>query len=191
MCSSSEHSERVMSGNWHGWSQDHRWRRAFCYIYKVMVLENEELKIFNEILSWANSNQQKNKEDIEAKVFQAVKKANYLKQDWQVDYAVKRIVGELEKAIKAKYGKKLNKKNKTLAILSLVFAIIGGYPLLSTAAIIGVACGHIALVKIKKHPDKYTGRGLAVAGLVLGYLGIVLGIAIGVMRGFLNNMLGL
>lgn len=41
-------------------------------------------------------------------------------------------------------------KKKSFAIASLVFGIIGGYPSLSTASIIAIVLGHIALVKIKK-----------------------------------------
>jgi hypothetical protein len=52
-----------------------------------------------------------------------------------------------------------------LAIISLVSAFF-----VSLAAII---CGHIALSQIKKTGEK--GRGLAIAGLVLGYAGIIFG----------------
>ncbi|MCU1569638.1 MAG: hypothetical protein JWR33_379 [Naasia sp.] len=53
-----------------------------------------------------------------------------------------------------------------LAIISLVTAFF-----VSLAAII---TGHIALGQIKKTGEK--GRGLAIAGLILGYAGIVAGI---------------
>jgi hypothetical protein len=53
-----------------------------------------------------------------------------------------------------------------LAVLSLVLAFF-----ISIGAVI---CGHIALSQIKRTGEK--GRGLAIAGLVLGYLGIVAGI---------------
>jgi len=56
-------------------------------------------------------------------------------------------------------------KYNVLAIVSLVSAFF-----VSLAAII---CGHIALNQIKKTGEK--GRGLAIAGLVLGYAGIVIG----------------
>jgi len=42
--------------------------------------------------------------------------------------------------------------------------------LLSIAAII---LGHLSLSEIKKSAGRVTGQGLAIAGLVLGYLGIV------------------
>lgn len=53
-----------------------------------------------------------------------------------------------------------------LAIIALVCALIG----LSIPAVI---VGHIGLSKIKTTGQQ--GRGLAIAGLVLGYLGIVVG----------------
>jgi hypothetical protein len=56
-------------------------------------------------------------------------------------------------------------KYNVLAIISLVSAFF-----VSLAAII---CGHIALSQIKKTGEK--GRGLAIAGLVLGYAGIIIG----------------
>ena len=57
-------------------------------------------------------------------------------------------------------------KWNVLAIISLVSAFF-----VSLAAVI---CGHIALSQIKKTGEK--GRGLAIAGLVLGYLGLISGI---------------
>lgn len=56
-------------------------------------------------------------------------------------------------------------KTNTLAIVSLVLAFF-----ISLGAII---CGHIALSQIKKTGEN--GRGLAMAGLILGYVGFVLG----------------
>ncbi len=57
-------------------------------------------------------------------------------------------------------------KTNTLAIVSLVLAFF-----VSLGAVI---CGHIALGQIKKSGEN--GRGLAIAGLVLGYLGLVGGL---------------
>jgi hypothetical protein len=57
-------------------------------------------------------------------------------------------------------------KTNTLAIVSLVLAFF-----VSLGAVI---TGHIALSQIKRTGEG--GRGLAIAGLVLGYLGIAVGI---------------
>lgn len=79
---------------------------------------------------------------------------------------------------------------KGLAIASLVLSIIGGYPILSVASVSAIIFGHLALHKIKKDPNTYTGKGLAITGLVLGYFGLVIGIVLGVLRGAIRNKLG-
>jgi hypothetical protein len=57
-----------------------------------------------------------------------------------------------------------------LAVASLVLSISAlfcGFP-----AILGIICGHIALGQINRRGDH--GRGLAIAGLVIGYVFVVL-----------------
>ena len=60
-----------------------------------------------------------------------------------------------------------------LAIASLVCGICGFIlgPLIGIPALI---TGHIALSKIKKSGGIIHGRGMAIAGLILGYISIVL-----------------
>lgn len=53
-----------------------------------------------------------------------------------------------------------------LAIVSLV-SIIGIFTAL-LGSVAGIVCGHIALIQIKQTKQK--GRGLAIAGLIIGYL---------------------
>jgi len=64
-------------------------------------------------------------------------------------------------------------RTSALAVWSLVLGILGiltlGIP--SIAAII---CGHLSHGKIKRSAGLLTGKGLAIAGLVLGYIGMVL-----------------
>ena len=67
------------------------------------------------------------------------------------------------------------KKNEPLSIWSLVLGIIslvgcafGGF----LAGIPAVICGHIGLSRIKRLPS-LGGRGMAIAGLITGYLGIL------------------
>ena len=55
-------------------------------------------------------------------------------------------------------------KTNTLAIVSLVLSIIGVH-------LGGIITGHIALGQIKRTGE--TGRGLALAGTIIGYVGIV------------------
>ncbi|WP_051225005.1 DUF4190 domain-containing protein [Pseudoclavibacter soli] len=66
-------------------------------------------------------------------------------------------------------------KTNTLATVSLVAGIVGlvgfawFYGLVSVVAVI---TGHMALYRIKRSHEK--GRGMAIAGLVLGYIGIAI-----------------
>ncbi len=63
-------------------------------------------------------------------------------------------------------------KSKTsgLAIWSLTLGILAYFCFSIFASIPAVICGHLALSKIKKSSGTLTGGGLAIAGLVLGYL---------------------
>ncbi len=90
--------------------------------------------------------------------------------------------------IKNQNSNQPNTKKKGLAIASLVCAIIGGY--ISTISIVAIVFGHVALNKIKKDPSVYNGRGLAIAGLILGYLGLAIGLFTGIMKGVVMNKLG-
>lgn len=63
-------------------------------------------------------------------------------------------------------------KTSALAIWSLVLGILGMTCFSIFAAIPGVICGHKALSKIKRSAGALTGQGLAIAGLVTGYLGM-------------------
>lgn len=57
-------------------------------------------------------------------------------------------------------------KTSGVAIASLVTSLLG-------IGLAGVICGHVALSKIKKAAGTLGGKGLAIAGLVIGYLQIV------------------
>lgn len=60
------------------------------------------------------------------------------------------------------------------AIASLVLSLVG--ILVGLAAILGVIFGHIALVQIKRNGQ--SGRGMALAGVIIGWTMIVLGIMV-------------
>lgn len=66
----------------------------------------------------------------------------------------------------------LQPSNAPLAIASLICSIAGfvGFPVLGWIA--GVVLGHVALGQIASQPYRYTGRGLALAGLITGYIGL-------------------
>ena len=76
-----------------------------------------------------------------------------------------------------------------LAIASLVLSLVWIYGLGSIAAIV---FGHVALSQIKKSGGTQRGRGMAIAGLVLGYIGLVtaiifIAIAIGNVLEFVES----
>jgi type IV pilus assembly protein PilA len=62
-------------------------------------------------------------------------------------------------------------KTSGMAIASLMFGILFLFFPLSIPAVV---FGHIALSQIKKSAGRLGGRGIAIAGLVLGYLGIAM-----------------
>jgi len=60
-----------------------------------------------------------------------------------------------------------------LAVASLVFGILAFFSG-GLTGIVAVILGHMALSQIKRRPQELTGSGLAVAGLVTGYIGVVI-----------------
>lgn len=60
-------------------------------------------------------------------------------------------------------------KTSGMAVASLVCGIVNIFP----ASIVAIVLGHISLSQIRKSAGQLKGQGLAIAGLVLGYLGIV------------------
>jgi len=58
-----------------------------------------------------------------------------------------------------------------LAIASLVCSLL-------SLGLVGVILGHLALGEIKRSNGLKEGRGLAIAGLIIGYLEIALGVAV-------------
>ena len=63
-------------------------------------------------------------------------------------------------------------KTSALAVWSLVLGILSLACFSIFAAIPGVICGHKALSRIKYSGGRISGQGLAIGGLVTGYLGI-------------------
>ena len=66
-----------------------------------------------------------------------------------------------------------------LAIISLVAGILGVFgafvaPVL--ASIVAIITGHIARSRIAREPDRLTGDGVALVGLILGYIGIAMSV---------------
>lgn len=67
------------------------------------------------------------------------------------------------------------RKTEPLAIMALVFGGIGIFGfccgLFLMSAVAGVVCGHLALSKIKANPE-LEGHGLALSGMIIGYVAI-------------------
>lgn len=57
------------------------------------------------------------------------------------------------------YAPAVAPSTNTMALLSFIFCLLGG--------LLGIVFGHIALAQIKRTGE--SGRGLAIAGLVIGY----------------------
>lgn len=69
------------------------------------------------------------------------------------------------------------RSTNTLAVISLIFGIVCWFVLPFVGAIVAVVCGHLARGEIRRAPPgTVEGDGVALAGLVLGYvhLGLVL-----------------
>lgn len=83
--------------------------------------------------------------------------------------------GELAVAI---YATSLKiQETSSMAVVSLVFGIVGFFSswfLLGIPSIVAIITGHMSRSKIARSQGEFTGEGLALAGLILGY--IVVGI---------------
>jgi competence protein ComGC len=67
-------------------------------------------------------------------------------------------------------------KTAALAIWSLVLGVLSLVCFSIFTGIPGVICGHKALTKIKYSNGALSGQGIAIAGLVTGYIGIALAV---------------
>jgi hypothetical protein len=73
-------------------------------------------------------------------------------------------------------------RTSSLAVVSLIFGILAWLPPLLpvVGALIAVVCGHSARAEIRRAPPgSIDGEGMALAGLILGWIQIGLGILVG------------
>jgi hypothetical protein len=77
--------------------------------------------------------------------------------------------------------------NEPLAVWSFVLSLVGLLCCGGLTAIPAVICGHVAVSRIGSPPRK-SGKGLAIAGLVLGYIGILWFLLVLVYVVFLGGM---
>jgi hypothetical protein len=80
-------------------------------------------------------------------------------------------------------------KTSTMAIVSLIAGIAGWSLVPFLGSIVAIITGHMAQSEIKKSAGTVTGKGMAVAGLILGYLMVALGLCAACL--FLLSFLGL
>jgi len=86
-----------------------------------------------------------------------------------------KIMKRLSKALTPREEEGAGGSNKTLAILGMIFGILGciSYCAGPFFGLAGVICSAIALSKIKKDSATYGGKGMAVAGLICGIVAVV------------------
>jgi hypothetical protein len=82
-------------------------------------------------------------------------------------------------------------ETNALAIVSLVFGIIGWTLMPLIGNLVAIICGHIARSQIRQSHGAQQGDGLALAGLILGYLGLLLGVLVVMLVIFGVGIIGL
>jgi len=68
------------------------------------------------------------------------------------------------------------RQTSALAVVSLVSGILGWLPLPVIGSIIAIVTGHLARGEIRRDPGRLEGDGMALAGLILGYGALALGV---------------
>jgi hypothetical protein len=81
-------------------------------------------------------------------------------------------------------------RTSTTALISLIAGIAGWSILPFLGSIVAIITGHLAQSEIKKGGGMVTGKGMAVAGLILGYLSVVVFMCI-ICVAFILPLLGL
>jgi len=64
----------------------------------------------------------------------------------------------------------------SLAIVSLVFGLLGWSFLPMLGSLVAIITGHLARGEIRREPARLQGDGLAIAGLVLGYAAVLMAV---------------
>ena len=73
-------------------------------------------------------------------------------------------------------GGAVSKQTSSLAVTSLVCALLGWTLLPWIGSLIAVITGHMARAEIRRSPETLDGDGMAVAGLVLGWAMLIFSI---------------
>lgn len=73
------------------------------------------------------------------------------------------------------------RQTSTLAIVSLIFGVLGWTLLPLIGSIVAIVTGHLARGEIRREPERLQGDGLAVGGLILGYVALALAMLAGLI----------
>jgi hypothetical protein len=68
------------------------------------------------------------------------------------------------------------RETSSLAIVSLVFGLLGWSFLPMLGSLVAIVTGHLARGEIRRDPARLQGDGLAIAGLVLGYAAVLMAV---------------
>ena len=71
-----------------------------------------------------------------------------------------------------------HRTTSAMAVVSLVFGIAAWCVLPVAGAIVAIICGHLARGEIRRAHGQLEGDGLAIAGLVLGYVQLAFGVVL-------------
>ena len=66
------------------------------------------------------------------------------------------------------------RQTSTLAVVSLIFGILGWILIPWIGSLVAIVTGHLARGEIRRSPGALDGDGMAIAGLVLGWINVVL-----------------
>ena len=66
----------------------------------------------------------------------------------------------------------------SVAVCALVFGILGILSCFTLFSIAGVVCGHIARKRALENPTASSNAGMALTGIITGYVGIVLSVLV-------------
>lgn len=73
------------------------------------------------------------------------------------------------------------RQTSTLAIVSLIFGVLGWTLLPFIGSIVAIVTGHLGRSEIRREPERLQGDGLAVGGLILGYVAVALAVLAGLI----------
>lgn len=79
-----------------------------------------------------------------------------------------------------------DQKNNSLAIASLILGVLSVF-LYFLTAIPGIITGHMARSRVKRNPESYDGKGMALAGLILSYMMLLISLALIIGTFYLFN----